>query len=332
MTNISDKIGLSLTRYVILIVILLIGSIKQSSAQLYMWTFQLDKAGRQEASIELDPYYSCAYYTVGLTDTPIPKEQINYESELYWHMIKNFYLPRFVLIEASVYPLPITGVMLKKHSRDFYDDSELIKGVNFIKAVTEGFPEPWATSLLIGNVANFVKGEDNDIVGKGFSGLLLSFGNQHIVDNIMVDDYWLETELKLKGTDLREIHSLSYSYGIGVKKHFNEEIRDQLYISIKRNRIDYRKGNMNPFLGFFVRNTEQQLRMDFDLERFYKGKISKLLVLLGKNFPIGDGSVTLSFSAGFLKIFGDSYTGTLKQEVGQEWIFLVRPNIHLKFD
>jgi hypothetical protein len=47
------------------------------SAQLQSWTLQLDKAGRQELSIELDHYYSCLYYTLGLTDEPIPKQKIN---------------------------------------------------------------------------------------------------------------------------------------------------------------------------------------------------------------------------------------------------------------
>ncbi len=301
------------------------------SAQLQSWTLQLDKAGRQELSIELDHYYSCLYYTLGLTDEPIPKQKIKYEGEVYWHMLKNFYMPRYMLFELSAYPLPLAGVYVKKHAREFYNDSEVANGLNMVKAVTAGFPEPYAVSVFLGNVANFTKGEENEITGKGFSGFLLSYGSYHIVDNIMVRDDWFETELKLKGTDLREIHNLSWSYSVGAKKHSHDEIQDQLYISIKRNRIDYGKGTSNYLVDFLVRNTEQQFRVDFDMMRFYRGKVTNLLFLVGKNFPIGEGAVTLSLRLGAMKVFQDAYSGQLEQDIDREWSFLLRPTMYLKF-
>jgi len=300
-------------------------------AQAVLWNWQLDKKGKHEASLELDPYYSCMYYTFAFTKEPIPQETVKHEALYYWHMLKNFYLPRYVLIETSAYPLPISGVYLKKYATEFYNEAEITHGLNIIKAVTENFPEPYAVSLFLGNVANFVTGEDKKVVGKGYSGLLFSFGERHIVDNIMVHDWWFETELKLKGSDLRERHKLSWSYGLGMKFHFNPEIRDIIYLSIKRNRIDYKKGKLNAFLGFFVYDSTQEFKINFDLREFYKGEITILSFLFGKNFPIGKGTVTLSLGLGFIYNFKSGYTGSLKAEIDRPWSILVRPNLTLKF-
>lgn len=308
--------------------LLLFGS---TPAGAVLWNWQLDKKGKHEFSLELDPYYSCVFYTLALTQKPIPKEKVTHEALYYWHMLKNIYLPRYLLIEGSGYPLPITGVYLKKYANDFYDKAEISKGLNIIKAVTTGFPEPYAVSLFLGNVSNFVSGDSNKIVGKGYSGLLFSFGERHIVDNVMVKDWWFETEIKLKGSDLRERHKLSWSYGIGTKFHLNNEIKDIIYLSIKRNRIDYKKGDLNPFLGFFVYDSTQEFRMNFDLENVYKGRITLISFLFGKNFPIGSGKVTLSIGVGFEYQFKSGYTGTLKADIERPWSILIRPNLTFKF-
>lgn len=291
----------------------------------------MDDKGRHEASIELDPYYSCIYYTFAFTQKPIPKEKVKHEALYYWHMIKNLYMPRFVLLEASAYPLPVSGVYLKKYGSKFYENAEISEGFNLIKAITEGFPEPYAGSLFLGNVANFVSGENNEIVGKGYSGLLFSFGDRHIVDNIMVKDWWLETEIKLKGSDLRERHSLSWSYGIGTKFHFNNEIRDIIYLSIKRNRIDYKKPDVNPFIGFFIYDSTQELKLNFDIREFYKGRITMASFLFGKNFSFGSGKVTFSLGIGFIYIFMSGYSGQLEENIDRSWSILIRPNLSFKF-
>lgn len=315
----------------IFIIIFLLCFISVCPVSAALWNWRLDEKGRHEASLELDPYYSCIYYTFAFTEKPIPREKVRHEALYYWHMIKKIYIPRYVLIEASAYPLPISGVYLKKYAGKFYQNAEVSKGFNLIKAITEGFPEPYACSLFLGNVANFIAGEDNKVVGKGYSGLLFSFGERHIVDNIMVKDWWIETEIKLKGSDLRERHSLSWSYGIGTKFHFNNEIRDIIYLSIKRNRIDYKKPDINPFIGFFIYDSTQELRLNFDLRECYKGKITMASFLFGKNFPIGSGRVTLSLSLGFIYQFMSGYSGELERVIERPWSILIRPNLSFKF-
>lgn len=295
----------------------------------YEKTFQLDDVGRHEFSFELDPYYSNVAYTFSLTDRPIPKESYEKERSIYYYLVRNIYLPRFILLEASIYPLPMAGVYIKKEHENFYEQSQVTKNINAVKAITAGFPEPWAYSIFFGNVVDFVRG-DNKITGKGYSGLLFSYGNRHIVDNIMVDDDWIETEIKLKGSDIRSRHNISWSYAVGYKKHFNKEIRDAIYISIKRNRIDYVIKERNIILDFFARNSEQEVRLDFDPVRIGEGKITRYLFLFGKKLVIGE-NVAFSFSVGTIKTVASGYSGRLEQKIDEHWSLILRPNVHVNF-
>ena len=298
-------------------------------AYIKLLNIPLGSEKRHEISIELDHYYTCFSYTVAITEQPIPEMNITREGELYWHMLKNFFFPRYILFETGLYPLPIAGVYIRREARNFYDDSELIRGVNIVKAVTTGFPEPYAASIFFGNVANFTKGDSSEITGRGFSGLALSCGNHHIVDNIMVVDKWFEIELKMKGMDYHHVHSMEWSYSIGFKVHDNNEINHQFFVSVYRNRIYY-AADASPLFNFF-RSTEQQLRIDFSAKYFDIKRPSSFSFLIGKNFPIGDGTVTLALKAGAIKIFSDGYTGSLKQDIDRKWALMVRPMIYLRF-
>ncbi len=310
----------------LLSVCLLIINIPKSAA--YEKTFQLDDAGRQEFSIELDPYYSNIAYTFSLTDKPISKEPYAHEQSLYYYLLKSIYIPRFVVLEASIYPLPIAGVYIRKNT-DWREKTQISDNINVVKSITTGFPEPWAFSFFFGNVVDFVK-DDNTVVGKGYSGLLLSYGNKHIVDNIMVDDNWFETEIKLKGSDVRKKRDVSWSYAIGYKKHNNKDIKDAVYISIKRNRIDYILEGGNPFLNIFTKNSEQEVRIDFDPFRLNEGKRTRYLFLFGKKFVVNENTA-FSLSIGTLKTVASGYSGRLKQRVDEHWSLIFRPNVHINF-
>ena len=297
----------------------------------YIKSWQLDSAGRHETNLELDPYYSNIAYIYALTSTPIPKVYLQEEQNMYVHMFSNFYLPRYMLLEASVYPLPLVGVAIKKYARSFYDSSQVTESLNLTRAVTAGFPEPYAFSLFLGNVIDFVvgEGEQQKVVGNGYAGFLYSYGNYHIADNIMIWDHWMEYEAKIKGSDIREQHCLSWSYAIGTKFHFNEEIKDQLYLNIKRSRIDYMSEDINPVWKFISRNSEQEFRIDFDIRSMH---VIRLSFLMGKNFPLFSNRLTLSLSAGFLRTVSDAYSGSLATKLPSRWDVLIRPNFQIKWD
>ncbi len=293
-------------------------------------TFQIDDDGRHQTSIELDPYYSNVAYVYSLTKDPIPKESYSKERYVYFYLLKRIYLPRYLLFEASVYPFPIAGVYIKKNNEDFYNDSQISENINAVKAISAGFPEPWAFSFFWGNVVDYVKEGEEKISGKGYSGLLFSYGNRHIVDNIMVKDNWFEVELKLKGKDIRQKRDLSWSYALGYKGHYNNEIRDKLYISFKRTRIDYVYHDVNFLWKFLFHNSELETRIDFDVRKIRKGKTVRYFFLFGKKFVLGEG-VSLSVGVGALKTKASGYTGSLERQVNDQWQLLFRPNLHFKF-
>ncbi|HEB02752.1 MAG TPA: hypothetical protein ENI12_05910, partial [Nitrospirae bacterium] len=89
------------------------------------------------------------------------------------------YIPRFMVLEASVYPMPIAGVLVKSNADQQYKNGGAINHFNVIQAITEGFEEPWAVSLFLGNVMNFKRAGSPEMEGgnKGFMGYLLSAGN-----------------------------------------------------------------------------------------------------------------------------------------------------------
>lgn len=110
---------------------------------------------RFEFDYELDAYYSNVSFTIALTREPILRLGENPEEDIYEELLRRALVPRFLFLEASINPLPYLGVYIKKNHRGFYDNAELSGSFNWIKALTAGFEEPWAASVLLGNVVDF---------------------------------------------------------------------------------------------------------------------------------------------------------------------------------
>ena len=107
---------------------------------------------RLSLELELDAYYSSLDLIASLTDKPIPDVGEKSEFEIYKDLLLSSYLPRFLLLEASVNPMPCLGVLIKENAQDFYEDAEVADGINLVRVVTAGFEEPYALSMFLGNV------------------------------------------------------------------------------------------------------------------------------------------------------------------------------------
>ena len=182
---------------------------------------------------EYDPYYSNAGYYVGLTKHPIPEITSNDEAAIYQKLLDStLQWPRFMLLEASVNPLPVLGV---------YNN-------NLVQAFTAGFEEPYALSLFFGSVVRFVKpGEAVKLSNRGYSGYLLSVGGKHIVNNDLIDDNWYQLEWKIKGDQDFNHKTLSWSFRIGTKIHNNNDIADTVYFAVRRNHLDSSSADLTWF-------------------------------------------------------------------------------------
>jgi hypothetical protein len=261
-------------------------------------------------------YYSSAGLYVPLSAAPATGAGERSEAEIYRALLGGAFARHFLVLEASVNPLPCLGVAVHEWAWA-YHRAQISSGLNLVQALTAGFDEPFALSVFIGNVVDFdVKGR-SDVHGRGYLGVLASGGLGHIKQNQLIRDAWLEPELKLKGDRISEEMRLSWSFRLGVKLHDNTEITDTAYVALRRSRVDYEDGSL------LLANSGIEYRFDLSLA----GKPVRQLFLVDKKFPLGKGKVTLVFGVGVVWESGAAYTGALAETHNPGLQLLVRPNV-----
>jgi len=270
---------------------------------------------------EPDAYYTDVDLIFSLTKAPIPQLGELTELEIYYTLLSRAaLLPQFMVIEASINPLPYLGTYIKEDHRSFYDDARVSGSFNWVKAVTAGFEEPWAGSVLAGNVANFYEVGSKDSKGLGYSGYLFSFGNYHIKDNEMIKDDWKEFEWKMKGDRKSSIKKLSWSFRVGAKLHGNPDITDIIYLSVRRSRVDYKPEEYSIFHNSGAEYTYDMDRRNFNAIRHY--------FFVDKKWPFQDRQIAFSLALGFVWESAKKYSGALAAGRDKsDFQFLFRPNI-----
>ena len=276
---------------------------------------------RVSLEYEIDPYYSSIDLFISLTDKPIPDVGEKEEVEIYKDLLYSSHIPQFLLLEASVNPLPSLGVYLKDRNLDTYNRGEISPNFNLIKAMTAGFEEPHALSVFFGNVLNFVTpGEDRLYGNKGYMGYLFSMGNYHIKDNVLINDNWYEIEWKIKGDRKTPTSRLNWSFRIGGKLHENTEIRNILYFSIRRSRIDYEASPAAILRNSGFEYTADVSTKNYDVMRHY--------FFVDKKWPWKRIGTAFSIAVGFVWESDQKYSGSLKEkEKRDDFQFILRPNI-----
>jgi hypothetical protein len=275
---------------------------------------------RLELVFEPDAYYTNIELIVALTKAPIPHVGEKTETEIYKTLLSRAaLLPRYLVFEGSVNPLPYLGVYIKRNERDFYDNAQIAGSLNWVKALTAGFEEPYAVSLFAGNVVNFDIAGSTDTKGNGYSGYLFSAGDYHIKDNTLIHDHWEEFEWKMKGDRKSPVKKLSWSFRIGAKLHDNHDITDIVYLSFRRSRLDYKPRESSLFNNSGFEYTYDMDRKNFRPIRHY--------FYVDKKWPIENKQMAFSLAVGFVWESADKYTGELAAGGGNSFQFILRPNI-----
>jgi len=242
---------------------------------------------------EPDAYYTDLDLILSLTKAPIPQLGEMTEPEIYRTLLSRAALfPQFFILEASVSPMPYFGTYLKKQDRDFHDSAEKSGDFNWVKALTAGFEEPYAVSLLAGNVVNFYVPDSRDIKGIGYSGYLVSAGNYHIKDNELVKDNWWELEWKIKGDRKSPVKKLNWSFRVGAKVHGNPDITDIIYLGFRRSRVDYKPEGSSLFNNSGFEYTFDMDRRTFRSIRHY--------FFVDKKWPLENRQIAFSLATGFV--------------------------------
>jgi len=280
----------------------------------------MDTYAVNSLEFELDPYYTNAGYYISFTDEPIPEFIYEKESNIYRDMFDSVTAaPRFLLIEASVNPLPVAGAYIKKNHQGLYDDAQISGDLNAIQALTEGFEEPYAISLFLGSVVRFIRpGETEDIKNRGYTGYLLSLGDKHIISNEIIDDDWLEFEFKIKGDQDFLSKTLSWSLRAGTKLHQNDDITDVIHFGLRRNHFDSTLTRES-----FFDNSDIEYKLEFNKDNF---ELVQQEFFVNKKWHIGFSEKSVfSFGIGFILEKG-KYSGLLARDA-TELRFIFRPNL-----
>lgn len=280
-----------------------------------------EEASKVEVMGELDPYYSDVGINIPLTKKPIPTIRSTSESVIYSELIQGSLIPRYMLIEASVYPMPLLGTYLKANEPDFYKGGRIGQGgINIIESATAGFQEPWAVSAFFGNIAKIVRpGERRVGSNVGYTGYLVSGGSKHIKSNELIDDHWLELEWKIKGKVDYPDEKLGWSFRVGGKFHDNPYITDVIYVTIFRSNLNARF----PFLSW-INNSALEVKLHFS-------EVNSHLVrqeyIVGKKYPKVGWKYTPTLDVGVVWSSPEEYSGMLRTSGADSWTLVFRPSV-----
>jgi hypothetical protein len=258
---------------------------------------------------------------VPLTDEPIPDGGKMAEAEVYRQLFLRSLRPSVLLLEASIYPMPMLGVWARGHNAGFYDSATVGHSrLNLVQVVTAGFQEPWAVSAFVGSQMKFSReGEEGKGTNRGYMGYLVSAGKKHIKENILIDDDWLEAEWKLKGERSFKEDRLSWSFRLGGKFNRNPDITDTVYVGISRSNLDFR----NPFLSFLY-NSTLTLFTEFST---LSPTLLRQEVIFGKKYPSETLGIAWELDFGVIYERASKYTGVLAPLATTSYTLVIRPNI-----
>ena len=282
---------------------------------------QSEGVSKTELVFEADPYYTNMGYNVPLTDKPIPTITSDNEAVIYRDLIEGSLIPRYMVLEASVYPLASLGTVIKSHSPDLYRQGEIgHSGINLFESATAGFQEPWAVSAFFGNVAKLKRPkETREGQNYGYTGYLFSAGNKHIKNNRLVSDDWFEFEWKIKGNIDYPDEKLSWSFRVGGRWNHNRDVNDVTYISLHRSNLDLRYSFLE-----WLENANYDLRAHF-LQN--GGEMVRLELIAGKKVPMPQWGFTPTLDIGFVWSSPNEYSGALRDTRGNTTTLVFRPSI-----
>jgi hypothetical protein len=280
-----------------------------------------DENSATEVVWEWDPYYTDVGANIPLTSKPILTIRSDSEAEIYSKLIQGSAIPRYMVLEASVYPLPVLGTYLKKHTPGFYKQGELGNtGVNVLESVTAGFQEPWAVSAFFGNVAKLERpGESRTGSNLGYTGYLISAGSKHIKNNVLISDKWYELEWKIKGKLNYPDQKLDWSFRAGGKFNANPYVTDTLYFGIHRSDLDYHA----PFLSK-LKNVSLDLKVQVAQ---HNAEVVRGEIVFGKKYPVTEKGFSPTLDVGLVWESPNEYSGFLRDRDRSTLTLLFRPSI-----
>jgi hypothetical protein len=270
---------------------------------------------KAEVLTELGAYYSSIGLYVPISADPFPDGGRLEEVDVYRQLLERSWKPNVVAFEASIYPMPIAGVWLRKEYPDFYD-----RAPSLFQAVTAGFQEPWAVSAFFGSQMKFTRPEESERgTNRANFGYLASAGTKHIKSNVLIADNWVEAEWKMKGERVFKEERLEWSFRAGGRYNGNRDIADTLHLGLRRSNLDFKA----PFLSWLDNS-----RIDLLTELAVDGlTLLRQEVIFGKKYPLESRKYALELDFGLIYERASKYSGDLSPLAKTAVTVVFRPNI-----
>ena len=129
---------------------------------------------------------------------------------VYKDLLFSSYIPRFLVLEAAVFPMPNLGVFINSNMEELYSGGEITESLNLVKAVTAGFEEPYAISLFLGNVVSFTRQNEPWRSGNFGTWDTRELRRLSHKDNRLIEVDWLGS-WKIRGTEVLDTTSTGRS-------------------------------------------------------------------------------------------------------------------------
>lgn len=290
------------------------------------WVVPIDEKHQFQGEFSVSPYVATAEVVGPLEERGIPYVKSDRrEDHYYWRVLRHMLVPRFWILGLDVKPVAAAGVLAKEFAPGLYDDAEVAPGLNLVQSVSEGWTDPGALTLFVGDALDVVD-DGGGIVGRGRAGLALSMGFGHIVSNVIYPDLWVEPSVRLAGELVSTSRDMEWNFVVGMRFHTSRDVRNVLFCEIVRNRIDRHYYGWHP-----LRNTSLEYRLDLSPVLLFKtgelygdGTVNHSL-LAGKRWPVRGGKNTLGLKLGAEYQWSNGYSGRVKRAAEPGWTFLMRP-------
>lgn len=299
---------------------LLLGGLLASTGNVAFAEEELESASRPiEVIWEASPYYSSVGVLLPFTEAPLALAGDSVgEFDAYRRLFANSMRPSIVLLEASVYPMPLLGTEIRRRYPEQYEQDS--QNARLIPAVTSGFQEPWALSFFLGNDMLFVRqGQPTKETNRGYMGWLVSVGDKHIKDNLLIDDRWAEFEWKMKGERVFDEDRLTWSFRLGARFHEHPNIGNTLYVGLERSSLDF-----NAPLLSWMQNTKTRVLTEFLQET---GEFARQELIFGKKIPVAAWRSAMLLEFGAIYERSAKYSGGLETTGRSGLTVILRPNI-----
>jgi len=220
------------------VLLILLLWVQSSIASMYVAPFGTKFNGRKMGGeVALDLYESYLSFNLDLRKRHTVKDVKGSEWKLYGLMLKNAFVPGYLSVQSSIYPVLKTSTWMEANHKSTFDQFSFSKGrQNWMSLLSANFTDPYAFSVFLGELIDFRK----QIQGKppqsgyGLMGYVITYGPLSSYRNQLIWDNWYELKWKIKGLKEYEQQERTWNLFMGYVFHENTQFPNTIIFEISR--------------------------------------------------------------------------------------------------